>query len=182
MASFLKRALVLAALAFAGCPASGEQGKPAAPAAKAAPSDDPAAEDYPAPSLPSAKVVLVDAYGGKHLVDVEVAATPKTRQRGLMWRRELAVGKGMLFLFPEEEQLSFWMRNTLIPLDMIFIGKDKGVVGIVERAEPKTLSSRRVEGQSLYVLEVPAGFCEKIGLKAGSKVEFQGTSMIEVVP
>ena len=182
MASFLRRALVLGALVFAGCPANGGGGKAAVPAVPSPPSDDPVAENYQGPALPMGKVVLTDAYGGKHLVEVEVAATPKTRQRGLMWRRELAAGKGMLFIFPEEEELSFWMRNTLIPLDMIFIGRDKVVVGIVERAEPKTLSSRRVDGVSLYVLEVPGGWCEKVGLKAGSKVELQGTSMIEVVP
>ncbi|MHB8872144.1 MAG: DUF192 domain-containing protein [Myxococcaceae bacterium] len=178
----LRRALAIGALAsFAGCPASGGGGKAVSDAPRRA-SNDPAAEDYPAPVLPTAKVVLLDAFGGKHLVEVEVAATPPTRQRGLMWRKELAEGRGMLFIFPGEEEISFWMKNTLIPLDMIFIATDRTVVGVVQRAEPRTLSSRQVEGQSQYVLEVPGGWCEKIGLKVGSKVELQGVSMIAVQP
>jgi uncharacterized membrane protein (UPF0127 family) len=127
------------------------------------------------PPLLHARVTLSDAFGGKHVIDAEVSSTRDQRTRGLMWRTDLAEGTGMLFIFPVEEELSFWMKNTLIPLDMIFIRKDRTIVGIVERAEPKTLSPRTpgpVPAQ--YVLEVSAGYCEKIGLKPGLTVHFEG--------
>ena len=132
------------------------------------------AQDYVMPPLPRARVTLVDAFGGKHPVEVEVAWTRDQRTRGLMWRTELAEGRGMLFLFSEDDWLSFWMKNTLIPLDMIFIRSDLTIVGIVERAEPKTLSARAPDAQSKYVLEVPSGWSEKIGLKRGLKVQLEG--------
>ncbi len=146
-------------------------GAPAQP--KAAPTDV-TAEDYPMPALPMGRVTLIDAYGGKHVVEVEIAATRDSRTRGLMWRRSLADGKGMLFIFHEQQPLSFWMRNTLIPLDMIFIDKDLKIAGAVERAEPKTLMSRGVGGAQLFVLEVPSGWVAKVGIKAGSTVQDRG--------
>lgn len=151
------------------CQSQGEK-----PAVKAA-STDVTAQDYVMPKLPQARVTLVDAFGGKHVVEVEVAATRDQRTRGLMWRTELAEGRGMLFVFPNESQLSFWMKNTLIPLDMIFIRSDFSIAGIVERAEPRTMVSRSPgRQQSMYVLEVPAGWSEKVGLKNGLKVTIDG--------
>lgn len=159
-------------------------GKDAGPAAAAQtpkpPSTDPSAEDYVLPPLPHAKVTLNDVYGGQHVVDVEVAATDVSRERGLMWRKELAPGKGMLFIFTESRVNNFWMRNTLIPLDMLFISESGEVVGIVRNAEPRTLSGRSVNRPSKYVLEVPGGWTEKVGIEPGAKATFQGISMIEV--
>ncbi len=178
----MRRAAWVLSLVFAGCPATGSGGKPAAEVSRQATTSDPTAEDFVPAPLPGARAVLTDAFAGKHVVDLEVAAVPAARQRGLMWRTALAEGTGMLFIFPVEDELSFWMRNTLIPLDMIFIGKDRSITGIVERAEPKTQSARRVEGRSLYVLEVPGGWCEKLGVKAGSTVDLQGLGAVEVLP
>lgn len=140
------------------------------------------AQDYVMPPLPRARVMLVDAFGGKHPVDVEVAWTRDQRTRGLMWRTALPEGKGMLFIFSKDSWLSFWMKNTLIPLDMIFIRSDMTIVGIVERAEPKTLSSRAPQTQSMYVLEVPAGWSEKLGLKPGLKVRLEGIQHLSPEP
>lgn len=168
----------LLALALAGCQQVTTRTEPGDD--KGAAVTDPTAEKYPAPKLPEARVLLSDAYGGQHRVEVEVAHTGPSRERGLMWRTSLAEGRGMLFLFPRQEEHSFWMRNTLIPLDMLFIDRDKKVVGIVERAEPKTLVSRAVGAPSQFVLEVPGGYCEKAGIRAGSAVIFEGTSMIDV--
>ncbi|MFL5322262.1 MAG: DUF192 domain-containing protein [Myxococcaceae bacterium] len=137
-------------------------------------------KDYVGPPLPKASVLLHDAFGGSHAVDVEVAATAKSRQRGLMWRTELKDGAGMLFIFPGEEVESFWMRNTLIPLDMLFINHTGKVVGIVENAEPKTLTSRSAGQPGKYVLEVPGGYCARMGIKPGSVAEIRGTQMIPV--
>lgn len=160
--------------------------KPApAPVAVPAPKPvqmDPSAQDYVMPPMPMAKVTLTDAFKGTHVVEVEVASTAATRTRGMMWRTSLEAGKGMLFIFANEQPLSFWMRNTLIPLDMIFIGKDLKVTGVISNAEPKTLTSRGVGTPSLYVLEVPGGWAEKTGIKVGSPVKLDGTMAIQATP
>lgn len=134
------------------------------------------------PPLPKGRVTLVDAYGGKHVVEVEIAATHTTRTRGLMWRTELADGKGMLFIFKQQQPLTFWMKNTLIPLDMIFIDADLQIVGVVENAEPKTFTSRGVGTPSLFVLEVQAGWWAKKALKVGSAVTLEGAADIRPEP
>jgi len=105
---------------------------------------------------------------------VEIADNTPLRTRGLMWRSELPDGTGMLFIFPAEVVQSFWMRNTLIPLDLVFIDKGMRVVGVVQWAEPRTLTSRTVGKPSLYVLEVPGGWASKNGVRAGSTVELEG--------
>lgn len=167
-----------ALLLMLACQAPEAQGKPPI----SSPQTDVTAKDYVMPPLPRAFVRLHDAFGGVHRVEVEVAATRDARTRGMMWRTELAAGKGMLFLFPEEEVQSFWMRNTLIPLDMIFITTGMKVAGIVERAEPRTLTARSVGAPSQYVLEVPGGWSQSVGVTRGSTVEFEGVSSIQIEP
>jgi uncharacterized protein len=174
------QAMGLAVLVMLACRPEAEGKPPSPPTPPAA--TDVTAKDYAMPPLPHAFVRLHDAFGGVHRVEVEVAATPDARTRGLMWRTELAAGKGMLFLFPEEEEQSFWMRNTLIPLDMLFINSRKQLVGIVERAEPRTLTARSVGAPSQFVLEVPGGWCQSVGVTKGSAVEFEGVSSIRIVP
>jgi uncharacterized protein len=181
----LRHPLLLVTLAFAGgacqeAPAAPPK-KPASAPAKA-PSKDVAAEDYVMPALPRAYVRLKDAYGGVKRVAVEVAATEESRTRGLMWRKALPAGQGMLFIFPDEEVRGFWMRNTLIPLDMLFITTEGRVVGIIENAEPRTLVNRSVGIPSQYVLEVPGGWCQANGIVRGAAAEFEGTSAIPVQP
>lgn len=126
------------------------------------------------PRLPKAKVTLKGTGGTSLDVDAEVAITRDARTRGLMWRYTLADGTGMLFIFPREQPLSFWMRNTLIPLDMLFIDGKGKIVSIQENAEPRTLSSRPSAAPATYVLEVPGGWCAKNGVKAGGTVVFDG--------
>ncbi|WP_199746944.1 MULTISPECIES: DUF192 domain-containing protein [Corallococcus] len=176
---------VLAALAFAGgaCQeAPAAPPKPAAPAPARPKVTDVSAEDYVMPTLPRAHVRLKDAYGGVHRVEVEVAATGESRTRGLMWRKSLTAGQGMLFIFPDEEVRGFWMRNTLIPLDMLFITSEGRVVGIIENAEPRTLTNRSVGIPSQYVLEVPGGWCQKNGIVRGGTAEFEGVSTLPIKP
>ncbi len=164
------------ALALAACESRG--GRPAVEAPKPVVTDV-TAQDYVMPQLPQARVLLTDAFGGSHAVEVEVASTRDQRTRGLMWRTQLVEGKGMFFIFPQDSRLSFWMKNTLIPLDLIFIRSDFTIVGIVQRAEPKTLTARAPEEDSMYVLEVPSGWSEKIGLRRGLKVQLQGMQGIK---
>jgi uncharacterized membrane protein (UPF0127 family) len=106
-------------------------------------------------------------------VTVEVASTPRQIQRGLMYREHMPPDHGMLFLMREERVHSFWMHNTLIPLDMIFIGRDMTVAGVVARAEPLTDTSRRVNARSYYVLEVNGGWAAAHHVEAGTPVRFR---------
>jgi len=105
---------------------------------------------------------------------VELARTSAEREQGLMYRTQMASDAGMLFLFEQPSELVFWMKNTLIPLDMIFIGHDRRIVGIVENAQPETLTARRVDGVSQYVLEVNGGLSAKLEIQAGAMVTFRG--------
>jgi uncharacterized membrane protein (UPF0127 family) len=122
------------------------------------------------------KVILHGEPGGRAIpVRVELARTDSERERGLMYRKFVETDAGMLFLFPRPAPLSFWMRNTLIPLDMIFIDQSRHILGIVENAEPKTETARHVDGDSQYVLEIAGGLSHRWGVHAGSSVEFEGS-------
>jgi uncharacterized membrane protein (UPF0127 family) len=109
-------------------------------------------------------------------VRVEIADTPAKREMGLQYRNELADDQGMLFLFPREEVLTFWMKNTPLPLDMIFIGSDMKIVGIVREAAPFSLAPRSVGAASRYVLEIKGGLARQKGIEAGDRVRFEEVS------
>ena len=119
-----------------------------------------------------ASVVFTNADGKQAVVYVDVAREPGELQRGLMYRRHMGWNRGMVFLFTAEEQQSFWMKNTLIPLDMIFVRSDMTVLGVVHNAEPRTLTSRRVEGLSQFVVETNAGWAKEHNIGAGAQVKF----------
>jgi len=103
-------------------------------------------------------------------VDVELAVSEKEVTRGLMYRRSMPEEHGMLFRLDERREHTFWMHNTCMPLDMLFIDEDGTVVGIVESAQPLTDSSRTVGCPSVFVLEVNAGWCRRHGVKPGQKL------------
>lgn len=108
--------------------------------------------------------------GDVHAFEVEVADTPEERGRGLMHRDELAADRGMLFVFPRRERIAMWMRNTRIPLDMLFIDDDGQVLQIHERAVPyseETIASRR---RVRYVLELVGGSSERLGIGEGAVI------------
>jgi uncharacterized membrane protein (UPF0127 family) len=123
--------------------------------------------------VPAPRVVVETAAGGRHAVAVEIARTDAQRARGLMDRASLADDAGMLFLFEETADHSFWMKNTLISLDMIFIDEEGRVVGVVERAVPRTLTPRSVGAPSRYVLEVVGGWARARGVGPGDRVRFE---------
>lgn len=125
------------------------------------------------PTIPMPKVYLSTPQGDI-AVTIEIAATPAKIERGLMFREHLPPDDGMLFLMKQERNWPFWMRNTLIPLDMIFIAKDLTIAGIVENAEPRTETLREVNVPSLYVLEVNGGYCAAHKVAASAKVRFEG--------
>jgi uncharacterized membrane protein (UPF0127 family) len=103
----------------------------------------------------------------------EVVVSQEKRSRGLQFRKELGDGKGMLFVFERQEVQSFWMKDTFIPLDMIFIAQDRTIVGIIHDTKPLLERSLSVEVPSRFVLEVPGGFCRKTGIHHGQQVEFR---------
>jgi hypothetical protein len=107
---------------------------------------------------------------GAHVFNVEVVGDEAGRERGLMYRRFMPQDRGMLFDFKQEAPVAFWMKNTYIPLDMIFISRRGVVTNIVAAAEP--FSERQIpSGGPVYgVLEVNAGVAGRIGLKVGDKV------------
>ena len=121
-------------------------------------------------------VVVLETGARTLRVSVEVVRSDEDRARGLMFRKSLPAQAGMFFVFDRQEVQSFWMQNTYIPLDMIFIDKDLTVVGAVQNAEPMTTTRRSVISPSTYVLEVNAGYVEEHGIKRGAKVKVEGFS------
>src|SRR6266849_464653 len=107
---------------------------------------------------------------------VEVADTPETWERGLMERASLAPNAGMIFLFPDIAPRVFWMMNTLIPLDMLFIDADNRVINIQDNAPPceppRRCPTYRSTAPAKYVLEIPGGRARALGIRAGDHVHF----------
>jgi hypothetical protein len=115
--------------------------------------------------------LVLHTSSGDHGFSVEVVDTPESRAEGLMFRQELADDAGMLFDFKEERPVSFWMRNTFIPLDMIFVGADGVVKTIHVNARPQDPTSIPSEVPVQFVLEIPGGRSVEIGLKPGDTME-----------
>lgn len=111
---------------------------------------------------------------------VEVADTAGKRQMGLQYRQSLADDRGMIFFFPSEAVQTFWMKNTPISLDMIFINRNRKIVGIVERTVPFSLDSRSVIEPSQYVLEINGGLARRYGIQTGDSVRFDGIKIEDV--
>ena len=126
------------------------------------------------------KLTIATRDGREVTFQVEVADNPAKRELGLQYRRDLPPDRGMIFLFPGESQHSFWMKNTPLPLDMIFISRDKKIVGIVEQAVPFSLDSRSVAAPSQFVLEINGGLSRQYGLKVGDSVRFEGLNLDSV--
>lgn len=111
-------------------------------------------------------------------ISVELALTDQEQERGLMYRKTLDSGKGMLFVFPDESYRSFWMKNTLVPLSIAFIDSKKTIFQVSDLNPVKTLAQKNVESaQSIkpakYVLEVPRGWFKTNNISIGSKLVFK---------
>jgi hypothetical protein len=117
-----------------------------------------------------ASELTIESVGRSHHFNVELAETPEQKSRGLMFRREMAADAGMLFIYPRETVVTMWMRNTFIPLDMLFIEADGRIAHIAERAVPRsdgTISSRT---RVLAVLEINGGAARRLGIAVGDRV------------
>ena len=107
---------------------------------------------------------------GEHRFQVEIADDPRERAVGLMFRRAMSADAGMLFDFMEEQPASFWMRNTYIPLDMIFIKADGTIDSIGERTTPLSEKSVPSKGPVRFVLEINGGLSDRLGIEPGDRV------------
>ena len=105
-------------------------------------------------------------------LEIEIADDDYQTQTGLMYRKSMKENRGMLFIFKEEKPHSFYMKNTEIPLDIIFINSQKKIVSIQKNAKPFDKTSLPSKGPAQYVLEVNAGLSDRWNLKAGDKIEF----------
>lgn len=112
----------------------------------------------------------ISSGGRAHVFQVEVMRTAEEKARGLMFRQFLPEDRGMLFDFGSEQPVSMWMRNTYIPLDMLFIRSDGAVHHIHERAQPLDETPISSRGDVRFVLEINGGAAAKLGLKAGDRV------------
>ncbi len=111
-----------------------------------------------------------------HSINIEIADTKETRQRGLMNRRGIGLSEGMLFMFPAPDMLSFWMRNTALPLDIIFIDKDLNIVNIARRTKPLSDDFIRATALAQYVVEVRGGVSERYGITDSASVRWHRKS------
>jgi len=105
-------------------------------------------------------------------IDVEVAATDASREQGLMYRDTMAENTGMLFLMGTEEMQSFWMKNTIISLDIIYVDSERRIVSIHKNCTPYSLDQIHSAAPALYVVEVVAGYTDKYKIEAGDRVSF----------
>ncbi len=126
-----------------------------------------------APPVPTLPTFVATVTIGSQTVEAIVRALPEEQAHGLMDRREpLHDREGMLFAFAEERPHSFWMKDTYVPLDMVFLGTDGAVVGCLPDVAPRSEQSRSIGHPSRFVLEVNAGFCERYGVTVGQPTRF----------
>jgi uncharacterized protein len=152
---------------FAAC----AQKKPADPA--------PAQTSAPAPAAAGPRIILPDGF----VVDVEVANTDELRAQGLMYRDRLPAGKGMIFFFAQDGVYPFWMKNTMIPLDMIWVDAAHRVAHVKSNVPPCRVDpcpSYDPEVPARYVVELAGGEAGKHALKAGDQLRFEGMDNVTV--
>ena len=120
--------------------------------------------------LPRETLTIINAKGARCVFTVELAVTPEEQEKGLMHRRSLAANAGMLFVSPKPQVADFWMKNTILPLDMIFIRKTGVVDSIAENAAPYSVANIFSTGPVIATLEVPAGSAARLDLQPSDKV------------
>ena len=116
------------------------------------------------------QTIVIESKAGKVFVNAELARTPSQQQQGLMFRKELKDGDGMLFIFEKDDVLSFWMKNTLIPLSIAYMGSDGRIIDIFDM-ESENLNPVRSSRSVRYALEVPVGWFTRSGIVPGDKLD-----------
>jgi hypothetical protein len=128
------------------------------------------AQTGPQPKLPEEPLVIVTRDGTRHAFRVEMAIDPQQQMVGLMFRTEVKPDEGMLFDWGAPRESAMWMRNTLVPLDMLFIAADGRVHRIAERTVPHSLASIESRGPVRATLELAGGTAERLGIRVGDRV------------
>ena len=121
-------------------------------------------------AFPSADLKISEGKKVRHVFKVWLADTPQRQAQGLMFVRSLPDLRGMLFAYPQPKAISMWMKNTYIPLDMVFINTDGHIQQIVEQTTPHSLDIIRSKDPALAVLEIAGGEAKRLGLHAGQRV------------
>jgi uncharacterized membrane protein (UPF0127 family) len=124
----------------------------------------------PQPTLPREPLTITDDQGHSHAFQVEMATTPQEQETGLMFRTAVPADSGMLFVFPTVQPEPFWMKNTLVPLDMVFINPDGTIRAIAENTVPYSLAPVDSGGPVLAVLELEGGITAKDDISVGDRV------------
>jgi len=130
----------------------------------------PAAAQQPLLSFDKDTLTIETAAGAKHSFNIELAVTPEQMAQGLMFRKQMAADAGMLFVYPAPSPTAFWMKNTYIPLDMLFIAADGHILNIAERTIPLTETPVPSAGPVKDVLELNGGTSQRLGIKPGDRV------------
>lgn len=123
-------------------------------------------------TFPNAPLTIVSAATGPHKFTVEVATTPAQMEQGLMFRRSMAPDAGMIFDYRAPSMAMMWMKNTFIPLDMLFVGADGRIVNIHERAVPQSLDTISAAAPVRAVIELNGGTAARLGIRPGDRVLF----------
>ena len=124
--------------------------------------------------LSEGELVFMDE-NGKELskLEIEIVDNEADRRQGLMYRKSMPEHRGMLFVFEEQQPQAFWMKNTLMPLDIIYVNDKNVVVSIPKNTTPFSEKSLPSEKPALYVVETNAGYTAKMGIKEGTKISFK---------
>ena len=129
-----------------------------------------AAATFPARAFEPGEIAIATRDGTRHRFTIELAATPEDRARGLMFRERMAPDHGMLFDFRRVEPVTMWMRNTVLPLDMLFIAPDGRITGIAADTVPYSEAIIPSPGPVRAVLELNAGTARRLGIRTGDRV------------
>ncbi|GIW76795.1 MAG: hypothetical protein KatS3mg104_1858 [Phycisphaerae bacterium] len=126
----------------------------------------------PPPTTASSQTAshFVQVQLGRELIRLEVANDPAKRSRGLMFRSSLPRDQGMLFVFPEAAERGFWMKNTYIPLDIIYLNSERRIISI-KQMQPHDLSTTSSDGPAMFAIELNAGRATELGLVVGQVVD-----------
>lgn len=165
-----KSAIIAALVALAAC-SPGHAGNTAQPAAAAAPASGTAAPRHPVSGLPVVPLTVTGARGA-HVFQVEVARSFAEQEQGLMFRTAMGADEGMVFIRNPPDRAQFWMRNTVIPLDIIFVGPDHRILNIAANAVPYDERPLPAAGVAAAVLELNGGRAAELGIAPGDLVRW----------